>query len=212
MKILFIFLFISTSVYSSDTIKIKSFSAQKHIRELSLGIKTYNDLNNQYFSPYTPNLSLSIWSENIRYSRRGGPISGDLYISIQLSPFLQSNNDSLNIKGNSWGLRLGQGFDFFKNNKSFDFLVYYGLGISRKNVDINETNFYNPEISVLSGLLIRVQYKMLNIALGVNGGIDLSSNKWRTSSNEQVPLKGFKQHFYEPFISIGYNKWNKNSN
>ena len=113
MKILFIFLFISTSVYSSDTIKIKSFSAQKHIRELSLGIKTYNDLNNQYFAPYTPNLSLSIWSEHISYER-GGPISRDLYISIQLSPILQSNNDSLNIKGNSWGLRLGQGFDFFK--------------------------------------------------------------------------------------------------
>ena len=211
MKYLILLLFITTNVYSNDTAIIKSLSAQKHIKEFTSGIKINNGSNNQYFSQSILNFSISIWGENgPKHRRRKQNYISDLLVSIQFSPYLKSNFDSLEIRGNSFGFRMAEGFDLFKENKTIDLLGYYGFGISRKNVNIDGVNFYNPEISGISGILIRLQYKSLNVALGINGGIDMSNPKWRTSSNETSPLKGLKQHFYEPFISIGYNQWHKN--
>ena len=211
MKYLILLLFITTNVYSNDTAIFKSLSAQKHIKEFTSGIKINNASNNQYFSQSILNFSISIWGENYpKHRRRKQNYISDLLVSIQFSPYLESNFDSLEIRGNSFGFRMAEGFDLFKENKTIDLLGYYGFGISRKNVNIDGVNFYNPEISAISGILIRLQYKSLNVALGINGGIDISNPKWRTSSNETAPLKGLKQHFYEPFISIGYNQWHKN--
>ena len=202
-----IFTLLSLISFANDSIKNILLTSNKNILGASFSTQFQNSTNKDLYNPtiyyYSINGILSVGGYTRRPQKR--IVHKDIILSFQFSPSLVSNTDSLNLTGNSFAFKAGYGFDLFSLKNNFDFVPTISLSAGRKNLNIEEQKLYNPNISAITGLIIRTQIKKTNISLGCNLGLDLSKPNWKGKSENIINLRKERQHYYEAFLAIGYN-------